>query len=61
VNISLRKVNKSRGSLPSDDAFLKLFFSALNNIYKKWTMPLRDMKAALTGFIIQLEGRMPKD
>lgn len=61
VNMSLRKVTKSRGSFPSDEALLKLFYLALNNISKKWTMPLRDWKAALTLFTIQFEGRMPKD
>jgi transposase-like protein len=47
--------------LPNDEALLKLFYLALNNISKKGTMPLRDWKAALTRFTIQLEGRMPKD
>ena len=61
VNMSLRKVTKSRGSFPSDEALLKLFYLALNNISKKWTMPLRDWKAALQRFTIQFEGRMPKD
>jgi putative transposase len=61
VNMSLRKVTKSRGSFPSDEALLKLFYLALNNISKKWTMPLRDWKAALTRFTIQFEGRMTKD
>jgi putative transposase len=61
VNMSLRKVTKSRGSFPSDEALLKLFYLALNNISKKWTMPLRDWKAAFTRFTIQFEGRMPKD
>jgi putative transposase len=61
VNMSLRKVTKSRGSFPSDEALLKLFYLALNNISKKWTMPLRDWKAALTRFTIQFEGRIPKD
>ena len=60
VNMSLRKVTKSRGSFPSDDALLKLFYLALNNISKKWTMPIRDWKAALTRFTIQFEDRMPK-
>ena len=59
VNMSLRKVTKSRSSFPSDEALLKLFYLALNNISKKWTMPLRDWKAALTRFTIQFEGRMP--
>ena len=60
VNMSLRKITKNRGSFPSDDAVLKLFYLALNNISKKWTMPIRDWKAALTRFTIQFEERMPK-
>ena len=61
VNMSLRKVTKNRGSFSSDEALLKLFYLALNNISRKWTIPLRDWKAALTRFTIQFEGRMPKD
>jgi transposase-like protein len=59
--MSLRKVTMSRESFPSDEALLKLFYLALNNISKKWTMPLSDWNAALTRFTIQFEGRMPKD
>ncbi len=59
VNMSLRKITKNRGSFPSDDALLKLFYLALANIAKKWSMPLRDWKAALTRFTIQFEERMP--
>jgi putative transposase len=58
VNMSLRKITKNRGSFPSDDALLKLFFLALRNISKKWTMPIRDWKAALTRFTIQFDDRM---
>jgi putative transposase len=58
VNMSLRKITKNRGSFPSDDALLKLFYLALRNISKKWTMPIRDWKAALTRFTIQFEDRM---
>ena len=61
VNMSLRKITKNRGSFPSDDALVKLFYLALANISKKWTMPLRDWKAALTRFTIQFEERMPKN
>ena len=53
--MSLRKVTKNRGSFPSDDALLKLFYLALTNIAKKWTMPLKDWKAALSRFTIQFE------
>jgi putative transposase len=58
VNMSLRKITKNRGSFPSDEALMKLFFLALRNISKKWTMPIRDWKAALTRFTIQFDDRM---
>jgi transposase-like protein len=47
VNMSLPKVTKSRGSFPNDESVMKLFYLALNNISKKWTMPLRDWKRLL--------------
>lgn len=59
INMSLRKVTKNRGSFPNDEAILKLFFLALRNIAKKWTMPIHDWKAALNRFTILFEGRMP--
>lgn len=57
--MSLRKVPKNRGSFPNDEAIVKLFFLALRNIARKWTMPIRDWKAALNRFTILFEGRMP--
>lgn len=59
VNMSLRKITKNRGSFPSDEALSKLFYLALMNISKKWTMPLQDWKAALNRFSIQFDDRMP--
>jgi putative transposase len=59
LNMSLRKVTKNRGSFPNDAAMFKLLYLALNNIAKKWTMPIRDWKAALNRFTILFEGRMP--
>jgi len=59
VNMSLRKITKNRGSFPNDESLLKLFYLALMNISQKWTMPLRDWKAALNRFTIQFEDRMP--
>jgi transposase-like protein len=38
----------------------QLFYLALANIDKKWTMLLRDWKVALTRFTIQFEERMLK-
>ena len=54
--MSLRKVIKTRSSFPTDEAVTKLFYLALRNISKKWTM--RDWKAALNRFSIQFEERI---
>ena len=59
VNMSLRKVTKNRGSFPNDTAMLKLLYLALQNISKKWTMPIRNWKSALNQFTIIFEDRMP--
>ena len=58
VNMSLRKLTKNRGSFPSDEALTKLFYLALRNSSQKWTMPIRDWKAALTRFTIQFGDRI---
>ena len=58
INMGLRKVIKTRSSFPTDEAVTKLLYLALNNISKKWTMPIRDWKAALNRFTIQFEDRM---
>ena len=60
VTMSLRKLTKNRASFPSDEALIKLFYLALRNISQKWTMPIRDWKAALTRFTIQFEERLPQ-
>ncbi len=58
VNMSLRKITKNRGSFPIDEALLKLFFLALRNISQKWSMPIRDWKAALTRLTIEFGDRL---
>ncbi len=58
VNRSLRKVLKTHGALPSDEALIKLLFLALRNISQKWTMPVQHWKEALTQFVILFEDRL---
>jgi len=58
INMSLRKIIKTRSSFPTDEAATKLFYLALRNISKKWTMPIHDWRAALNRFTIQFEDRM---
>ncbi|TXI35641.1 MAG: IS256 family transposase, partial [Nitrosomonas sp.] len=47
-------------SFPNDDAVIKLFYLALRNIAKKWSMPIKDWKPALNRFTIQFNERMPR-
>jgi len=59
LNMTLRKVLKVHRSFPTDEAAMKVIFMAINNISKKWTMPIKDWKAALQRFAIEFEGRFP--
>lgn len=58
INMSLRKVLKTRGSFPTDDAALKLLYLAIRNISKKWTMPIRDWGLAMNQFEISFGKRL---
>jgi len=59
LNMSLRKIIKTRGSFPNEEAALKLLYLALRNAAKKWTMPIANWKAALNRFSILWPDRMP--
>ena len=58
LNMTLRKVMKNKRIFPLDEAAFKQIYLALQNISKKWTMPIRDWKSALARFIIEFEGRV---
>lgn len=51
-NRQVRKVIKTKGSFPNDDAVYKIVYLALQNAKKKWTMPIRDWALALNQFFI---------
>jgi putative transposase len=59
LNMSLRKIIKTRGSFPNQEAALKLLYLALRNAAKKWTMPIPNWRAALNRFSILWPERMP--
>lgn len=58
MNMTLRKVMKNKRIFPSDDAAFKQIYLALQNISKKWTLPIRDWKPALARFMIEFDGRV---
>jgi len=47
--MSLRKVIKTRGSFPSEEAALKLLYLALQNVSAKWDL-VQQWKQALNQF-----------
>jgi putative transposase len=49
LHMSLRKIIKTRGSFPSEEAAMKLLYSALRNVIAKWDV-LQHWKQALNHF-----------
>jgi len=56
---SLRKIIKTRGAFPHEQAAMKLLFLALRQAAKKWTMPVQHWREALNHFTILWPERMP--
>lgn len=52
VNARLRKIIKTRGHFPSDDAATKLIWLALRNITADWGRAAKDWKEAMNQFAI---------
>ena len=59
LNMTLRKVIKNKRVFPDDNSAMKLIYLAINNISKKWTMPIRDWRAAMGRFAIEFGDRIP--
>lgn len=57
VNARLRKIIKTRGHFPSDDAATKLIWLALRNITSDWGRAANNWKAAMNQFAILYEDR----
>ena len=53
MNMTLRKVIKNKRVFPSDESVFKLIYLAMNNISKKWTMPIHNWKPAMNRFMIE--------
>jgi putative transposase len=58
LNGKIRKYTKSKGSFPTDEAVMKSVFLAMNEITKKWTMPIRDWGMILNQFLIIFDERL---
>jgi putative transposase len=60
VNARLRKIIKTRGHFPNDDAATKLIWLALRNITADWDRAGRDWKEAMNQFAILYDDRFTK-
>lgn len=60
VNARLRKIIKTRGHFPTDDAATKLIWLALRNITADWHRAGRDWKEAMNQFAILYDDRFTK-
>jgi transposase-like protein len=60
INARLRKIIKTRGHFPSDDAASKLIWLALRNITADWGRSVHDWKEAMNQFAILYADRFTK-
>ena len=58
LNSVIRKAIKKRKLFPTDESAKKVVYLAIRDASKKWTMPIRDWKAALNRFMITFEDRL---
>ena len=59
VNSVIRKFTRNRKQYPNSESAFKLVYMAIQQASRKWTMPIRNWKAALNHLAIVFEGRMP--
>lgn len=60
LNSVIRKNIKLRKIFPNDSSIFKIIYLAIDKASQKWTMPLRDWRAACNRFAIEFEGRFPE-
>ena len=58
LNSVIRKATKKRKLFPTDESAKKVLYLAIIDASKKWTMPIRNWKAALNRFMIEFEDRL---
>ena len=59
MNMTLRKVTRNHRIFPNDEAVFKVIYLALQNITRKWTMPIPHWQHALNRFAIEFPERFP--
>jgi transposase-like protein len=59
LNYSLRKITKTRGAFPTEDAALKLLYLGIKKVSRKWKMPIRDWGLAVNQLAVLFGDRVP--
>lgn len=61
VNSVIRKFTRNRKIYPNEESALKIIYLAIHEASRKWSMPIRNWKAALNHFAILYEDRLPQE
>jgi transposase-like protein len=61
VHRQIRKITKTKGAFPSDQALLKLMYLVIMNISKKWSMPIHNWGIAVSQLYIKFGDRILKE
>ena len=57
LNSIIRKAIRSRKIFPIDESVIKVIYLAMGKAFEKWTMPIRNWKAAMNRFEIMYPDR----
>jgi len=58
VHRQIRKITKTKGAFPSEQALMKLMYLVIQNISKKWTMPIHNWGMALSQLYVKFGDRI---
>ncbi|WP_386693962.1 IS256 family transposase [Lonepinella sp. MS14435] len=58
LNSVIRRVIKKRNVFPTDESVIKIVWLAIKNASKKWSMPIRNWRAALNHFVLEFGDRL---
>jgi len=58
VHRQFRKLTKTKGAFPNENSLMKLLFVGIQNMTKKWTMPIQNWNLTLSQLAIYFDGRL---
>lgn len=58
LNSVIRQATRKRKLFPTDDSVRKVIYLAIEAASRKWSIPIRDWRAAMSRFMIEFEGRL---